>query len=943
MMINILPWWIFIETNNYKNYPIVFIFLLVFHSHSFGQLSTSDFSNVDTSEINAAANSHINKDSIYPFLFEEEVEEPVSAIGYMRGGELKAFSSSFISNAFTGKFAGLYTKQISGEPGNDGANLYLRGQTPLILVDGVPRDLLSINPEQIESVIILKDALSTAMLGMQGMNGAILITTKKGSSNRGLALNFNAQTGISSPIKIPQALSADEYAALYNEGLINDGKEPLYSSEDINDYKSGNSIEHPNIDWYDEILNKHSYFQRYTLNAEGAGKSFDYFVSLDYLNQNGMLKESSENPYNTNVINKRYILRSNVSTVLTDRLTMQLNVLGQIRDRNEPGNGTSNIFSSLRNTPSNAYPIFNPDGSLGGNINFNNNIYGQVMQSGYTSDSKTEGFVDLCLRRDMRDLIEGLWVKSKISYDVSINQLIDRSKNFETFQMKLNPVSGDTTYQRYGEKTDQLNSSTVDKRFHQIYFEAASGYSNRWANNGLDVLLVYNQSSFVMDSELPNEYKTVSSRVQYNHSNKYILEGVLSYSGNNRYQEGSRFGIFPAIGGAWKINEEEFMKNSDFFDELKLRATWGLVGNAVADYFGYIERYGGATGYYFGTAASSQSGRNLKRPETINTWEKAHKFNFGFDLSFIDDKAKISIDYYRDHYRNLVISRINNIGTLGWGDYIPRNIGRNFYSGAEITAGWSSAGSEAFRPFEYFVYANLSLSDSKVLFNDEPDYPYSWMQRVGHPVGQPYGYVANGFVDTSGEGVIVEGYNPVPGDLQYKDLNGDGIINQYDMKPIGNANPLLFYGLNFGMGWKGLGISLLVQGVGNSNLVLTGQNQWAFQNDGKGQAWEHNLNRWTSDNPLAELPRVSVGTNVNNDVLSSFWVKSGDYVRLKDLQISWTVPRTSILAVNLSQIKFFIQGYNLLTFSKYKETDIETMANIYPNQRNLLLGINVNF
>ncbi|GAA4305512.1 SusC/RagA family TonB-linked outer membrane protein [Compostibacter hankyongensis] len=884
---------------------------------------------------------------VYPALYRQDAEsKTVEAIGFLKGESLGSAPATFISTGLTGRIAGLYLQQSSGEPGNDGASGTLRGRSPLVLVDGIPRTLppWSINPEEIASVTVLKDALSTAMLGMRSMNGAILITTRKGEQQRGLHLDFTAQTGISTPVKFPEPLSAYSYANLYNEALVNDGRPPVYTQADLDAYKNHTDpLGHPDINWYDKILKEQTPFSRYTLNAEGANKAMRYFVSLDYLNQKGLFRESDINTYSTNSGYQRYIFRSNVDVNLSRRLSMSLNVFGRIRDQNAPGAGTQSIFDALLATPANAYPIQNPDGSLGGNINYSNNLYGQSIMSGYTQDVFSDGYADLVLKRNMDDVLKGWWVKGTLSYVLTLYQNIDRSKAFETFQMHIDPATGDTTYQRFGTKAEQNNTSTVTRREHQIYAEAATGYTHSRNGNTLDAMLLYSLDHNTINttaSQLPESFETLAGNVQYSIRDKYIVQVSASYGGNNYYPKGNRFGFFPAAGIGWNIDKENFFNKDGFINTLKLRATYGLTGNAVAGYYDYIDHYVGAGGYYFGASAASQSGITENQPRDITTWEKGEKLDVGMDMRFAENRGAFSVDYYRNRLTDLVISRGKSSAALGYGNSIVRNLGKDLYSGLELSAGWS----DKINDFQYYISGNFSLSDSKVLFNDEPAYPYSWMERTGRAVNGIYGYVADGFVTQAEEGPVVEGYRGVPGDLRYRDLNGDGIINQYDQQAIGNEKPLLFYGADLGFSWKHFSLSLLIQGAAHRDIVLTGPGEWAFQNDGKGQAWQHNLDRWTpATASTAAYPRVSVGTNVNNDIVSSFWVRTGSYVRLKNAELAYSFDDIRLGKIKVSRLRIFLNGLNLLTISPFKQSDPETLPGSYPLQRIVNGGITVKF
>lgn len=879
---------------------------------------------------------------VYPVLYQKiPAGKLTEAVGYLSGSSLISTPTDNISNSLTGRIAGLFTHQSSGEPGNDQADVSLRGSSPVVLIDGVPREIYSINPEQIKSVTVLKDALSTALLGIRGMNGAILITTRKGENSPGFNMDFTAQAGVSTPLKLPKPLRAYQYALLYNEALANDGLPPLYSPSDLTAYKDhSDPYGHPDVDWYDKILKKSAPFNRYTLDAAGASAHMHYFVSLDYLQQQGLLQGSSENTYSTNTNFKRFIFRSNVGVDLTPRVSMFINLFGRIRDQNEPGGGISSIITALQNTPANAYPVLNPDTTLGGNVNYSNNIYGQSVLAGYTKSVYSDGYADLGLKRSMDDILKGWWVKAMLSYNLTLNQLIDRSKTFETFQMLVDPSAGDTTYQRYGTKSDQKNASSVTDRDNQFYLQASTGYSHQFGHNSLDVMLLYNLDNYTYNSDLPDKYQTLSGKIQYSIRHKYLIEAVTSYSGNNRYRPGDQFGIFPAIGAGWNVSNEDFFNKSGFITSLKFRASYGLVGNAVAGYYDYIDRYGGATGYYFGTSAAAASGRAFKQMQDVTTWEKALKLDVGADMAVAKNRGMISVDYYRDRLNDLVETRQRSSALLGWGNNIVQNIGRNLYSGLEVTAGWS----DKTAAFGYSLSGNFSISDSRVLFNDEPHYPYPWMQKQDNKVGQIYGYVADGFISKAGEGPVLEGYGSVPGDIRYKDLNNDGVINQFDEKPIGATGPLMFYGATGRFFWKNFGLSFLVQGVANRTLLLTGNQEWEFQNDGKGQAWQHNLDRWTvATASSASYPRLSVGTNVNNDVVSSFWIRSGDYLRLKNVELSYSFNDIRLGKASIRQLRLFLNGYNLLTSSKFQQTDPETLAGSYPVQRVVNGGITIKF
>jgi hypothetical protein len=541
----------------------------------------------------------------------------------------------------------------------------------------------------------------------------------------------------------------------------------------------------------------------------------------------------------------------------------------------------------------------------------------------------------------MGDVLKGWWIKGRVSYSVAIHQTINRSKNFETFQMRINPVTNDTTYQRYGTKSDQRNSSSTTYRGHVLYGAVSTGYSHKWEENSFNALVRYGTYNSPNNSTLPNNFNTLAGRVQYSIQNKYIIEAAASYSGNNRHQPSGRYGFFPAGGIAWNIQNEGFFNKNGFINRLKLRASYGLTGNSITGIYGdgyyqYISRYGSTGGYHFGTSGAFVPGLAEVKTTNLNTWEKGLELDVGVDLSFSGNRGNISIDYYHNKIMDIPQSRGKNSAVLGWGRSILENLGKNLYQGMGITAGWA----DQISSFSYYISGNVSLRKSKILFNDEPTFLYPWMQRTGNKVGQIYGYVADGFVMKPGGGPVLEGYTSVPGDIKYKDLNGDGLINQLDRKAIGTKKPLMFYGANLGFSWKHLSLHLLIQGVTNHDALLTGAGEWAFLRNGAGQAYQHNLNRWTPETASsATYPRLSIGRNPNNDVASSFWVHSISYVRLRNAGISYSF--NNIALGHIEQLRIFLNGLNLLTFSAVNRSKLTETRYLYPIHRVVNAGISI--
>lgn len=851
-----------------------------------------------------------------------------------------------IYSALTGRLSGLYTSQSSGLPGSDGVSLQLRGQAPLVVVDGIPRSITLIDPEEIESVTVLKDALATAMLGVRGGQGALLITTRKGQAGK-QRISFTAQSGVQQPLKLPTFLNAYDYSRLYNEAIANEALRgrisagaARFSDADLEAYRTGSDpIGHPDINWQDQLLRTTAPMSRYNLNISGGSKTARYFVALESFNQDGLFKENPDNRYSTNADISRYIARSNVDIDLNDQTSLGLRLFGRIMNGTQPGGSASSIFSSFINTPNNAYPIFNADGSLGGTQQFTNNLYAQAQRSGYQASYNRDVIADLSLTRKLDSWLKGLWIRGLASFDASSSQATDRSKPFAVYQ------STGAAYQKFGADGDQVNSTNVNQSTRQVYTELALGYTQRFGRNGIDLYVNANRDDIVTNSNLGLTYAGFSGKLTYDYNKKYVAEAAFGLNRSNRYPKGQPLGFFPAVGLAWNLYEESFMKNF-FISDLKLSSSYGKSGWDQPGYFVYNQYYTDANtsgiGYVFGTAASTANGvteATLANPNI--TWEKSDKFNIALSGSIIKRSLSFNVEYFHTKYYDLLMQPGRASAIIG--NSLPdENLGINLYTGMDIELQWQQ---HIGNKFSFYVDGNASLLKSKVLYMDEVFQKYDWMKRTGQAVGQPFGYQALGlYQTTNANSVAVEGYHPIPGDIQYKDLNNDGVINQYDQAPIGSTKPLFFYGVNVGFSWGGLDFSALIQGVKNRNLLLSGNDVWEFQNNGFGQAYQAQLNRWTpATAATATYPSLSIGQNPNNQVASSFWMRSGDYLRLKTVELGYTFSGRFIKRIKLENIRVFANALNLFTKAAYGQVDPEVQPGSYPIQRVINGGITIKF
>lgn len=875
-----------------------------------------------------------------------------------------------VLNALTGRLSGIFTEQFSGQPGSDGVNLSLHGRSPIVLIDGVVRNLTTLDLEEIESVTVLKDAVSTAMLGVRGANGAIMITTRKGVVGH-QAVSFTVQSGIQQPLKLPKALGAYDYARLRNEAIDNDIRvrpdlanslnRLRYSDADLLAYQGGTDpFGHPDVDWQAQLLKKSSMFNRYSLNANGGNNFARFFVALEHFSQDGMFKEDPANKYNTNNSIKGYLARTNVDINITPKLTGGIALLGRIINGNEPAGavtgtntsgGSSSIFSTLLTTPSNAYPVYNRDSTFGANSdytmpNFSNtglqqasNLQGLATGSGYLQSYRRDILADFFLKRTLDEILPGLWIKGRLAYSSNLNENFTRIKGYTASRLN------GTTLSPFGLKIDQININGISSQGRTSYAEASVGYGHTFnQTHGLDVLLMVNRDAAVNGSDLPYTIAGTSGKISYNFKQKYVLEAAYGYNGSNRYPGGGiKHGFFPSLGAAWNITNEDFSKNVTWLSTLKLYASYGKTGFDNPGYFSYIQRYPGFTQPVFGTTPVFQASViQGTLANTDITWEKANKTNIGLEGSVLNNKLGFTIEYYNNKFYDLLIQRGRNTSLLGVG-YPNENIGINRYKGMDFQLSWQ----QKINKFKFFIAANASIQKSEVIFSDEVNQPYDYMRRTGQMVGRPFGYVAEGLfqsaAEIAGSATFDNNIAAQPGDIKYKDLNNDGKINQFDITAIGTNKPLTVYGVNLGFNISSFDFSALIQGVSNRNIFLNNNRFYEFQNGGLGQAYEENLARYTPTNTGASYPRLSIGNNSNNREFSSYSIRSGDYIRLKNVEVGYTLPMNVLKRARVSTARIFANGLNLVTSTKVKGIDPEVYNGSYPIQRIFNFGINIKF
>lgn len=889
-------------------------------------------------------------------------------------------------HALPGRLTGLYTEQYrgmrsaqtnanttsvflnsipnigAGSVASDNTQFFIssRGQGPVVVIDGVQRDLSSIDPQNIESISIQKDALSSLFLGMRSSRGVLVVTTKEADAT-GFKLSFTQETGFQNSLNMPDPLPAYQYAYLLNEGLLQDGNSPVYTQADFNAYRNGTDpINHPNVNWYDEVLKKNAPISLYNINMRGGNESAKYFLSLGYFTQEGFFKTSSLNSYNTNEGLDRYLVNTKLDVDVTDEFNVKLSLFGRIEEGNQPGATTNQILQDLYTTPNNAYPIFNPNGSYGGTRSFTRNLYASTLNSGYIKDIKKDVLATVNLEYDMSKFVNGLSFKGISSVSVQNRTAIRRARQNLVYAFTPADEGEGGTYDTYGTLSPQSNDFIASANSNYWYGQAGFKYERSFDKHNIDAEFFGDQYVVSTNFDLPNRPADIALSVKYNFDEKYFAEAAAVESYFNGYAPGQQWGLFYAFGLGWDIAKENLFAEQDWLNSLKLRGVYGKTGNGIDNAGYYIWRQSYSTVSQFDGRAYPQGysyavGRAVVENEPLYnpniSWEKAHKLNVGLDFLAFQNKFQITGDYYIDNYYDLLQQRGKSIELLGI-SYPNENIGKNRYQGLELSVTYQNNIGD----FNYFVTGNWSQQKSERIFLDEQFRPEEYNKLTGKPVNTIFGYVADGFFESEEEianSATTYSSNVGPGDIKFKDLNNDGIINDFDLTPIGNTKPLSYYGINAGFKYRGIDFSFLIQGVYNrdiyfNNDVLLGGFTGIAQT--YGQAYAPILNRWTPETAAtATLPRVRPGTSFFNQSPnlqqnSSLFVFSGDYVRLKNVSIGYTFPDEITNYLAGMQLRIFANGTNLFTESAFDLGDPEvTSFTSYPIQRVISGGLNVKF
>lgn len=891
---------------------------------------------------------------VIPFAIRKK-REVSAAITVVNSNNIPQLPTNDLRNLFSGRISGLYQSQVGTAPGTTATSVFVRSINSFqangarIFVDGTERDFGDMDISEVESITVLKDAATLAWYGLRGGDGIVMVTTKKGDPTRSY-IHFDAQVGLQNATNIISPLNSYDYASLYNEATVNDGGTAPYNQAALDAYRNHTMpYLYPNNNYVNDYLRKTAPIQRYAFSMGGGKRTVRYFASVSYLNQQGLLKGTETPSFNSNAAFKKLNFRGNIDFEATKYLSVSLNAGVRTENRLSPGTGLGDVMNSIYNTPPNAYPIFNADGSLGGTSQYTKNVTGLLQQSGYVSDQNRVLLATLSVRQKLDFWVPGLSFNILGSYDGVGNYIsgltqqytvIDQTLATPTSFLTANPVEYRTT--TYG------NNALQNEFWAGFDYEKTIGKHNfngairgqRFADKATERLDFRNQG--------------LAGRVGYNYMQRYFAEFTAGYSGSENFAPGKRYGFFPAVSAAWIVSEEKFLKTVPAFSYLKIRASYGTAGNGDIGgsrfpFESFYSRNLSSGGYSFGStpaATNSAAESNLGNPNI--TWETIRMLNTGFDVRFLNNSLGVSADYY--------YTRRNNILTA---NVFPSLIGQN--------AGLVNGGTVQSRGLEASAFytkqlgklninfnGNILLSKSKVLAeNGQVGLP-AYQQTIGHIAGSQLAFLSDGLfqsqtqIDNSPVQTLAG--KVVPGDIKYKDIGGplgvpDGIIDNNDQVRIDKTGvPNTYYG--FGGNFK-YGIVDLVfqfQGVIGRTLNIQG-----LVNSGPSSFNQLTLDRYTPANAAhAKYPRVGIADRGNNTVTSDFWLRSADYLRLKSVEVGLHLPGqlTSKLGVNTARL--YVAALNLFTNNDLgigvdPEVNIAGRGTTYPYSKTYALGLSVAF
>lgn len=916
----------------------------------------------------------------------------VSAINTVSTKELRLPTRN-LTNNLAGQLSGLIAVQRSGEPGYDNSDFWIRGvssfsggTSPLVLVDGVPRQMQDVEPDEIETFSLLKDAAATAVYGAEGANGVILITTKRGQIAKA-RISVRAETSVSQATRLPKYASSYEYLKAYNEALNNVGSPSVYDDETLAKYRDGvDPMLYPNVDWYD-LLKDLTTNSRITINARGGTERAKYFVSGAFYTESGLFKSNTTDDYNSNIGVKRFNLRSNIDLNITKTTIVSVDLSGQYLNTNYPGVGTQDLFTKMSTVPSHLFPMIYEDGTIAGHPDPSSNKvnpYNLLNNSGYSKEWRTRIQSKVSLDQKLDFITKGLSYKASIAFDANMLYSMKRSKSVSQYFATGRDEKGNLIFEEKVSGSNTLGGAepknSGDKT---IYFENSLNYARVFNDiHNVNAMVLYMQKDYQPhDQPLAFRKQGLVGRISYMYDDRYSVEGNFGYTGSETFASGHRFGLFPAVGVAWYLSNEKFYGKglSNILNKLKLRASLGRTGNDNTGGSRFLYRSsmkmdaGGYNVGYTDGGANGGVGNGIIEGQFYSPgigWEIEVKQNYGIELGLFDNRIDLQVDYFNNNRSDILLQRKTVGATTGFQVMPWQNFGEVKNQGLDASLVLNHTIGEV----KLSARGNFTFARNKVLEYDEVPQKYEWMNVTGTRIGDRSIYICDGFYtyddfNITGEGInrnyeLKEGVvksglsgDIRPGDLKYRDLNGDGIINSFDAQRglVDPENPEIVYGFGVSAEWKNFTVSAFFQGAGNTSTILGQADNtsalwpflWGVENSRLRSEF---VNHWSDSDPYnfnVDYPRLRPDTHAHNNAASTFWVRDASFLRFKNFEFSYRIPQNFARKMGMQQARIYLMGNNLCVWDNLKMWDPEMGSKksgaAYPLPRTFTLGLDVIF
>ncbi len=893
-------------------------------------------------------------------------EQSTSAVSVITSESTNKRSAKNIGNSILGQGSGLISLQNSGNYAGINPTFYIRGMqsldgnTPLFVVDGIERDIQYISAEEVESVSVLKDAAATALYGYKGANGVVLITTKRGKFNS-KKIKVNLDHAINFMAHKPKFVDAQTYAKAMNEAYANDGFEnPRYTQEEVDAFGSGKyPYLYPNVNWVDETFRNHSVTNMLNASFTGGGEKFKYYALLDLQYDNGFVKNpDTHEGYSTNNKYVKGNLRMNMDMILSKNTTMKVNLLGVLAESNAPGN-SAKLWDMVYGLPSAAFAVKGEDGKWGGNSTWAGTVnpVAQSQDAGYSRNHNRGIYTDLTIRQELPAVLKGLAVQGRIAYDHFSNIYENYSKTYVYGSPTVvDWLDGEPQLGKAftgGSESDlgaSISTNSFTRRFHA---DASADYQNTFGAHSIYSQLKYDyefSDEFAINSTLYRQ--NISWYTHYGLLNRYFLDLALVESGSNRLAPGSKWALSPTVSAAWILSKENFMKNLNWVDFLKLRASYGIIQTDILPESGwmyYMQQYQTTGGTYpFNSGFQSDFGRTYLDAIATSglTREKAAKFNAGVDATLFG-----GLDFSFDGF----YQRRSNIWVSTAGKYSSELGVDAPYEGDGIVDSWGWEASLDYNKqigkVKFNIGANIDYYRSQIKEQDEAPKLYPNLVSTGHRVSQLFGYKAIGFfkdqadIDASKPQLL--GSTPRPGDIKYEDVNGDGQIDTNDKTAIGYSTvaPEIYYNIHLGVEWKGLGIDAMFQGTGRYTGVFSTKSMYKPLVGNTTISQYYYDNRWTPETAsTAKFPALSSTSNANNYNTNTLWMFDRSFFKLRNIEVYYNFPKAMLAKTKLlNAAKLYVRGVDLFSFDHLDESDPEVFGATNPLNRSIVAGLSVTF